>query len=232
MVHTVAGKSNAAVPKRQRRKAGKPQNESAEPQVAVSSDSYQLGVGQLEPHNSAQQTATIRLNSEAGAACASASESSHPSDSSTPADSTLPQYMLPGNQIAAAPGVHTLALQPTLRLAGPSTGWPSDAIKVADRVASLLNSFGALQVSQELNTLGYPELVSQRACLEVHLVKQQVDVDSCVSWINQQGSLAMLNRYHYMSVCALLATPLCMQCTPLCMQSVHLSGRLLVPLAL
>lgn len=194
MVHTAAAKGNAALTKRQRRKTSRNQYDTADSQVAVSSDSYP--VGQLEPHN-AQQIASHRLGSDSAGQCLPIVAQQQPGHAPVVEHSLVPcsPLSLPDTILAATPVVQTLALQPTLRLAAPSTGWLSDSVKVADRVASLLNSFDALQVSQELQKLGYPELVGQRACLEVHLVKQHVDLDSCVNWINQQANLASLNRY-------------------------------------
>lgn len=194
MVHTAAAKGNAALTKRQRRKTSKTLYDPAEAQVAVSSDSYP--VGQLEPHTNAQQIASIRLGGDSASQCFPLGTQPQPGDISIERSIVHCQPLtLPDNLLAATPVVQTLALQPTLRLAAPSTGWLSDSVKVADRVASLLNSFDAMQVSQELQKLGYPEVVGQRACLEVHLVKQSVDLDSCVAWINQQANLASLNRY-------------------------------------
>lgn len=100
----------------------------------------------------------------------------------------------PIKQAAATSTVQAMVVQPSLGLAAPSTGWLSDSVKVADRVLSLLNKYGALQVSHDLHTLGYPELVAHYACLEVHLMTKQVDVDSCVSWIKRQPDLNSLNR--------------------------------------
>ena len=192
MVHTAAAKGNTASAQRQRRKTGKYQYDTAERETAVTSDSYP--VGQLEPHVDAQQIATQRLSIDTAAQCTTAGVQPQSGNPVPMAESSLLHCHLGDRQSAAAPLVQSLALQPTVRLSAPSTGWLSDSVKVADRVASLLNSFDAQQVAQELQDLGYPELVGQRACLEVHLVKQHVDVDSCKAWINQQTNLASLNR--------------------------------------
>lgn len=197
MVHTAAAKGNTASAQRQRRKTGKYQHDTTEREGAVTSDSYP--VGQLEPHVDAQQIASQRLSIDASAQCTTTGVQPQPGNAVSMAEGSmvhchLAESNMIHSQSAAAPLVQSLALQPTVRLSAPSTGWLSDSVKVADRVASLLNSFDALQVAQELQKLGYPELVGQRACLEVHLVKQRVDVDSCVNWINQQTNLASLNR--------------------------------------
>ncbi|KAA6428490.1 MAG: hypothetical protein FRX49_01366 [Trebouxia sp. A1-2] len=101
---------------------------------------------------------------------------------------------LPAIQAAATATAQAVVLQPSLGLAAPSTGWLSDSVKIMERVLSLLKTYGALKVSQNLHTLGYPEVVAQRACLEVHMVTKTVDVDSCVKWINQQPDLNSVSR--------------------------------------
>ena len=192
MVHTAAVKGNTASAQRQRRKTGKYQHDTTEREGAVTSDSYP--VGQLEPRVDAQQIASQRLSIDVPAQCTATGIQPQPGNAVSMAESSIIPCHLADSQSATAPLVQSLALQPTVSLSAPSTGWLSDSVKVADRVASLLNSFDALQVAQELQKLGYPELVGQRACLEVHLVNQRVDVDSCVNWINQQTNLASLNR--------------------------------------
>ena len=224
MVHTAAAKGSAALTKRQRRKTGKCQYDAADAQVAVRSDSYPIG--QLEPQATAQHQTSHKLSSDASGSGIAAANLPQPGDAVIPAESSVIHCQLSDSHLAATPAVQTLALQPTLRLAAPSTGWLSDSVKVADRVTSLLNSFDAQQVAQELQDRGYPELVGQRACLEVHLVKQHVDIDSCVSWIGQQTNPASLNRCvdqhcRYLSATASLVAfgHLAVRCSIMCCPS-------------
>ena len=191
MGHTVPATNSQILTKRQRRKTFKLQPDLA--QLSVSSaDSL---ADELEPQNCNEQLNTSRSFRD-GAAKNTASNKQLLS-AGYPASMPSPQAHphLPATQAAATATTHAVVLQPSLGLAAPSTGWLSDSVKIVERVLSLLKTYGALKVSQNLHTLGYPEVVAQRACLEVHMVTKKVDVDSCVKWINQQPDLSSVSRY-------------------------------------
>lgn len=186
MGHTVPAAVSSALNKRQRKKTCKVQPESLATQSAHSC------VDQLEPQICSQQLNTSRLFRD-GAAQTSASNKRELSagypvlcSSQLCSHSSIDQ--------AAAVTAQSLVIRPALGLAAPSTGWLSDCVKVEDRVRFLLSTYGALQVSRDLHTLGYPKVVCQRACLEVHLISKHVDVDSCVNWIKHQADVSGLDR--------------------------------------
>lgn len=190
MGHTVPATNSQILIKRQRRKTFKLQPDLA--QLSVSSaDSL---ADELEPQNCNEQLSTSRSFRD-GAAKNTAS-SKQLLSAGYPASMPSPQAHphLPATQAAATATAQAVVLQPSLGLAAPSTGWLSDSAKIVERVLSLLKTYGALKVSQNLHTLGYPEVVAQRACLEVHMVTKKVDVDSCVKWINQQPDLSSVSR--------------------------------------
>ncbi len=192
MGHTVPATSSPVLTTRQRRKTFKVQPEISAAQTSVGS----VGslADELEPQNCNEQLSTSRSFRD-GAAQSSASNK-HSLSAGYPASIQSAQMhsQTPVRQAAATTAAQALVVQPSLGLGAPSTGWLSDSVKVVDRALSLLNTYGALQVSQDLHMLGYPELVAHRACLEVHLVTKQVDVDSCVKWINKQPDLISVNR--------------------------------------
>ena len=186
MGHTVPPTGGSALSKRQRKKAFKIQ-----PEMPATQSAHTC-VDQFEPQICSQQLNTSRLFRD-GAAQASASNKLE-------ASSGYP--MLCSSQLcshssadqAAAVTAQSVVIRPALGLAAPSTGWLSDSAKVEDRVRCLLSSNEALQVSQDLQTLGYPKVVCQRACLEVHLISKHVDVDACTKWIKQQADVCSLDR--------------------------------------
>ena len=186
MGHTVPTAVSSALSQRQRNKAFQVQPEVSAPQSAHTS------VNQFEPQTCSQQLNASRLFRD-GAAQASASNQ---------VEASAGYPMLCSGQLcshssidqAAAVTAKSLVIQPALGLAAPSTGWLPDSAKVEDRVRSLLSTYEALQVSQDLQTLGYPKVVCQRACLEVHLICKHVDVDACVKWIKQQADVSGLDR--------------------------------------
>ncbi len=190
MGHTVPATNSQILTKRQRRKTFKVQPDLARLSVS-SADSL---ADELEPQNCNEQLSTSRSFRD-GAAKNSASNKQLLS-AGYPASMPSPQAHphLPATQAAATATAQAVVLQPSLGLAAPSTGWLSDSVKIVERVLSLLKTYGALKVSQNLHTLGYPEVVAQRACLEVHMVTKKVDVDSCVKWINQQPDLSSVSR--------------------------------------
>lgn len=184
MGHTVPAASNAALSKRQRRKAYK-----VEPDMPATQSAHSC-VDQLEPQICSQQLNTSRLFRD-GAAQASASSKLEVSSGYPLLCSS---QMCSHSSVDQAAAAQSLVVRPALGLAAPSSGWLSDSVKVDDRVRFLLSTFGALQVSEDLHSLGYPKVVCQRACLEVHLISKRVDGDACVKWIKQQADLSSLDR--------------------------------------
>ena len=184
MGHTVPAAVSSALSKRQRKKAFKVQ-----PELPATQSAH--GCDQLEPQICSQQLNTSRLFRD-GAAQASPSNKPEASAGYPMLCSQLCSHS--STDQAAAVTAQSLVIRPALGLAAPSTGWLSDSAKVEDRVRLLLNTYGAMQVSQDLQTLGYPKVVCQRACLEAHLISKHVDVDACVKWIKQQGDVSGLNR--------------------------------------
>ena len=148
---------------------------------------------QLEPQICTQQLNTSRLFRD-GAAEASASNQLQLSVGFTAPLYGSQSFNQATTDQAAAASAQSLAVHPALGLAAPSTGWLSDSVKIGERVLSLLNACGALQVSKDLQALGYPEVVCQRACLELRLMGKPVDADACVYWIKQQPGISSLNR--------------------------------------
>ena len=186
MGHTVPAAVSPALSKRQRRKAFKVQPEMPATQSAHSC------VDQLEPQICSQQLNTSRLFRD-GAAQASASNKLEIS-AGYPVLCSSQICSHSSTDQAAAATAQSLVIRPALGLAAPSTGWLSDSVKVEDRVRFLLSTYGALQVSEDLQTLGHPKVVCQRACLEVHLISKHVEVDACVKWIKQQADVSGLDR--------------------------------------
>ena len=186
MGHTVPAAVSSPLSKRQRKKAFQPQPETPATQSAHTS------VNQFEPQICSQQLNTSRLFRD-GAAQATASNELEASAGYPIICSGQLCSHSPVDQ-AAAVTAQSLVIRPTLGLAAPSTGSVSDSAKVEERIRFLLSTCEALQVSQDLQTLGYPKVVCQRACLEVHLISKHVDVDACVKWIKQQADLSGLDR--------------------------------------
>lgn len=191
MGHTAPAANSPVLTKRQRRKTFKVQPDLTQLSVA-SADSL---ADELEPQNCNQQLSTSRSFRDGAAAQSSASSNDLLSGYQVSMPRSHMHTQVAAKQAAATTTAQALVLQPALGLAAPSTGWLSDSVKIADRVLSLLNACGAMKVSQDLHTLGYPELVAHRACLEVQMLIKHVDVDACVKWIKQQPDLSSLNRY-------------------------------------
>ena len=191
MGHNVPTATNAALTKRQRRKTFKVQRDIPAQPATSSVSSF---ADPLEPQNCVEQLHTSRSFRDDAAQQSATSKQLLASGYPISIHSAHMHTQMPGKQAAATTAVHPLVVQPTLGLAAPSTGWLSDSVTIVDRVLSLLSAYGILQVSQDLHTSGYSELVAQRTCLEVHATGQHVDVDSCVQWIGQQPDKNSLDR--------------------------------------
>lgn len=183
MGHTVPAAAGSALSKRQRKKV--------QPELPATQSTHTC-VDQFEPQICSQQLNTSRLFRDGAAQVSAANTLEASSGYPMLCNSQLCSHS--STDHAAAVTAQSLVIRPALGLAAPSTGWLSDSAKVEDRVRFLLSTYEALQVSQDLQTLGYPKVVCQRACLEVHLISKHVDVGACTKWIKQQADVSSLNR--------------------------------------
>ena len=192
MGHTVPAATNPALTKRQRRKTYKVEHEL--PAMQSTDSCVDSVADELEPEICTQQLNTSRSFRD-GAAQSSTSNNLQTVAGCPASPLSTKSFSQASVEQAAAATAQSLAARPTLGLATPSTGWLSDSAKIGDRILSLLHTYGAVQTSRDLLGLGYSETVCQRACLEVHLMSKQVDVDTCVQWIKRQPDMVCLNRY-------------------------------------
>lgn len=70
----------------------------------------------------------------------------------------------------------------------------SDASTLQEKVSCILDRFQATPVVQRLVELKVPELVAQRACLEVAQSNSKIDIDTALDYIKAHNNPAELNR--------------------------------------
>ncbi|KAK9817388.1 hypothetical protein WJX74_006357 [Apatococcus lobatus] len=211
------GKQSGLLSKRQRRKSQATRDAlsaSGATSAAVAAKS-QFGSGHLEAASRAlssdPQTPpavdTRKLCSEFAEPTSSKAERSAP-QKNTPAAAAAPVSARPYVYPIDANSTHAALNSKAPYAAAPSTPGQlstladsqassifSDSTTLQEKVNCILDRFQAMPVVQRLIELKVPELVAQRACLEVAQSHSRMDTDAALDYIKAHNNPAELNRH-------------------------------------
>ena len=160
---------------------------SSDPQTPPAVDTRKLCSDFSHPAGSVPERASVQKHKPSAVAA-----SPHTRPYVYPIDANSSQAALnSGTPDAAPPAAPT---QTSASAASSAFSIFSDASTLQEKVNCILDRFQATAVVQRLVDLKVPELVAQRACLEVAQSNSKIDTDAALDYIKAHNNPAELNR--------------------------------------